>query len=698
MTIKDIPAEAAITEHNFTARDAELLIETMSDTLYRVDTMGRLIYASPSAEKLSGHSMQELIGMDIANIYMQPERRNEFVQRLADGNGLLDNYELELRHKQGHSVWVLINVRYFYQTDGKLAGIEGIIRDITSRKQIEQALEYEREKAQVTLKSIADGVITTDLHGRIDYMNPMASTITGWNHDAAKGLNIVDVYQPRTESEDQEIINPVMECIRIGDTVMGANIRLLPRQDHREFAIRDSASPIRSGDGNIIGVVLIIHDVTHIRDMAQRLVYQASHDAQTGLLNRSAFENRVLHALDDSHQQGAQHVFCYMDLDQFKIVNDTCGHIAGDAMLNQISNIMQSFVRDGDTFARIGGDEFGLLLENCPLQRGTAIAEEIREAVASFRFVWQEKIFEIGVSIGIVTLEKNSGDLTEVFSKADSACFVAKDKGRNRLHIYREEEKGLSHQHREMHWVHEIQRAFQEGFFCLYTQEIVALNGNAPNSERHCEVLIRLDNGTEVVPPMAFIPAAERYNLMQKIDRWVIQKSLELLADMHRRQALDGIFSINLSGSSIADVGFSDFLLSVLDEYAVLVDNLCFEITETAAILNMNNAIKLIVGVTERGCRFALDDFGCGLSSFYYLKHLPVQYLKIDGNFVRDIYKDPVDFSMVEAINNVGHVMGLKTIAEFVESAEVLKKLEEIGVDYAQGYVIDQPQPWLCPQ
>jgi len=475
MTIKDIPAEAAITEHNFTARDAELLIETMSDTLYRVDTMGRLIYASPSAEKLSGHSMQELIGMDIANIYMQPERRNEFVQRLADGNGLLDNYELELRHKQGHSVWVLINVRYFYQTDGKLAGIEGIIRDITSRKQIEQALEYEREKAQVTLKSIADGVITTDLHGRIDYMNPMASTITGWNHDAAKGLNIVDVYQPRTESEDQEIINPVMECIRIGDTVMGANIRLLPRQDHREFAIRDSASPIRSGDGNIIGVVLIIHDVTHIRDMAQRLVYQASHDAQTGLLNRSAFENRVLHALDDSHQQGAQHVFCYMDLDQFKIVNDTCGHIAGDAMLNQISNIMQSFVRDGDTFARIGGDEFGLLLENCPLQRGTAIAEEIREAVASFRFVWQEKIFEIGVSIGIVTLEKNSGDLTEVFSKADSACFVAKDKGRNRLHIYREEEKGLSHQHREMHWVHEIQRAFQEGFFCLYTQEIVAL-------------------------------------------------------------------------------------------------------------------------------------------------------------------------------------------------------------------------------
>ena len=698
MTINDIPDEAAITEHNFTARDAELLIKTMSDTLYRVDTMGRLIYASPSAEKLSGHSMQELIGMDIANIYMQPEKRNEFLQRLADGNGLLDNYELQLRHKQGHSVWVLINVRYFYQTDGKLAGIEGIIRDITSRKQIEQALEYEREKAQVTLKSIADGVITTDLHGRIDYMNPMASTITSWNHAAAKGLNIEDVYQPRTEYEDQEIINPVMECIRIGDSVMDANIRLLPQQDHREFAIRDSASPIRSADGSIIGVVLIIHDVTHIRDMAQRLVYQASHDEQTGLLNRSAFENRVLHALDDSHQQGAQHVFCYMDLDQFKVVNDTCGHIAGDAMLNQISNIMQSFVRDGDTFARIGGDEFGLLLENCPLQRGTAIAEEIREAVASFRFVWQEKIFEIGVSIGIVTLEKNSGDLTEVFSKADSACFVAKDKGRNRLHIYREKEKGLSHQHREMHWVHEIQRAFQEGFFCLYTQEIVALNGNAPNSERHCEVLIRLDNGTEVVPPMAFIPAAERYNLMQKIDRWVIQKSLEQLADMHRRQALDGIFSINLSGSSIADTGFSKFLLDMLKEYAVLCGNLCFEITETAAILNMNNAIKLINGVTERGCRFALDDFGCGLSSFYYLKHLPVQYLKIDGNFVRDIHKDPVDFSMVEAINNVGHVMGLKTIAEFVESAEVLEKLEEIGVDYAQGYVIGQPKPWLCPQ
>jgi diguanylate cyclase (GGDEF)-like protein/PAS domain S-box-containing protein len=589
----------------------------------------------------------------------------------------------------------LINVRHFLDDTGNIAGIEGIIRDITSRKLTEQALEYEREKAEVTLKSIADGVITTDVHGCIDYMNLMATTITGWSHDAARGMDIETVYQPTTDADAVDELNPVTECIRRGESIMFANIRLLTRQDGMEFAIRDSASPIRNRDGEIIGVVLIIHDVTHIRDMSQQLAFQASHDAHTGLLNRRAFEQRVLHALEKSHKQGAQHVLCYMDLDQFKVINDTCGHIAGDTMLVQLAHIMQTYVRDGDTIARLGGDEFGLLLENCSLQRGIAIAEEIRESIASFRFVWQAKIFEIGISIGVVTLEQTSGDLTDVLSKADTACFGAKDKGRNRLNIYREEDKGLSHQHREMHWAHEIQRAFHENAFCLYTQDIMPLDDTV-NVERHCEVLIRINSGGELVPPMAFIPAAERYSLMQKIDRWVIQKTLARLQQMHQQNTLNSVFSINLSGSSIADLGFCHFLLSALDQHDIPPAKICFEITETAAISNMNNAIRLISSVREHGCRFALDDFGSGLSSFYYLKNLPVHYLKIDGSFIRDIHKDRVNLSMVEAINNIGHVMGLETIAEFVESPKILSTLRDIHVDYAQGNIIGTPKLWIC--
>jgi diguanylate cyclase (GGDEF)-like protein/PAS domain S-box-containing protein len=694
MKSQDLPVADLLSLYQLTAHDAELIIQNMRDTLYRVDTMGRLVYVSPSAEELTGYTTQELIGTVVTDIYMYPEKRVEFLERLNSGEGYLDNYEVELRHKKGHGVWVLINVRYFHDSAGAIAGIEGIIRDITNRKLTEQALEYEREKAQVTLKSIADGVITTDVHGRIEYLNPTATTITGWQLTAAKGMNIETVYHPISDSEVLQVSNPVTECLRTGNSVMFANIRLLTRQDGREFAIRDSASPIRNRLGEIIGVVLIIHDVTHIRDMSQQLAYQASHDAHTGLLNRRAFEQRVLQALEASHTHGVQHVLCYMDLDQFKIINDTCGHIAGDTMLVQIAHTMQSFVRDGDTFARLGGDEFGLLLENCPLERGLEIAEEIRESIASFRFVWQEKMFEIGISIGMVMLEQSSGDLTEVLSKADSACFIAKDKGRNCVYIYHEEEKGLSPQHREMHWAHEIQRAFQENFFCLYTQDIMSLNGG---NERHCEILLRLNSGEELIPPMAFIPAAERYSLMQKIDRWVIQRTLLNLAELQEIEPLDRIYSINLSGSAMADAGFCKFLLNALSEYGVPSKNLCFEITETAAISNMANAIRLISSVREYGCQFALDDFGCGLSSFSYLKNLPVQYLKIDGSFVRDVHKDRINYSMLSAINNIGHVMGLKTIAEFVESPAILPKLREIGVDYAQGNFIGAPQRWICP-
>jgi diguanylate cyclase (GGDEF)-like protein len=425
-----------------------------------------------------------------------------------------------------------------------------------------------------------------------------------------------------------------------------------------------------------------------------RLVYQASHDMLTGLINRREFEQRLERLLVSALQQGREHALCYMDLDQFKVINDTCGHAAGDELLRQLALLLKGNLRDRDTLARLGGDEFALLLENCSIADALEVADLFRAEVQRFRFKWADRIFAVGMSVGMVAINRDSGTAASLLSAADAACYVAKDRGRNQIHLYESRDIDLTRHRGEMQWVTRIQRALEEDRLSLSWQEIRRTDDTV-EPVRHVELLLRMvdDDGSEILP-MAFIPAAERYSIMPALDSWVIAETWRAcqryLAAKCERHCL---FAVNLSGASLKDPAFRRMLLEKLQQNPDLGPHLCFEITETAAIGNLAVVNEFIDAMREFGCSFALDDFGSGLSSFTYLKNLKVEYLKIDGAFVRDIVTNAVDRSMVEAIHRIGHQMGLKTVAEYVESDQTVAMLRNIGVDYVQGNGVHCPEP-----
>ena len=619
----------------------------------------------------------------------------DLLQRLQDGNGTVHDYEVELIHKTGHSIWVMLNIQSIFEADAFI-GIEGLIRNITRRKEIEQALFSEKEKAQITLQSIADGVITTDTAGNIEYLNPMAEKLTGRSLVNAYGKDINEIFCPQADTNDDEHEHPVYTCLNSGENVTVPCIRILSRPDRQQFAVRETASPVRNNKNEIIGAVLIFHDVTQIRNMSQQLSYQASHDSHTGLINRHAFEQHLQEAIKQSQEDGSEHIFCYLDLDQFKIVNDTCGHVAGDALLKQLTHILQTLIRENDIFARIGGDEFGILIQRCKLERGVELAEKIRLAISDFRFSWEEKVFEVGTSIGLVSINKDTQSISEVLSTADSACYIAKDMGRNRIHVSEKDDEALNRRHLEMNWSHKIKHALEMDSFTLHCQHVEPIGTQRDNLPVYCESLIRLKEKDGLIQPMAFIPAAERYNLIARIDRWVISHLMNKLKQMPDKETANRIFALNLSGTSLTDTSIMGYILSELEKTGVNAEQICLEITETVAISNLDHAKRFIQILGGVGFRFALDDFGSGLSSFNYLQYLPVDYLKIDGGIVRDVHKNVVNKAMVESINNIGHIMGLTTIAEFVENEEIYDTLKEIGVDYAQGYHVHKPAPFSC--
>jgi diguanylate cyclase (GGDEF)-like protein/PAS domain S-box-containing protein len=561
------------------------------------------------------------------------------------------------------------------------------------RMRAEAELMREKERAQVTLHSIGDGVITTDTAGAIDYMNPSAERLTGWTMEEAKGQPLAQIY-PLHDEATREPLGGLADTVRrLESTLQAREPQLLRRRDGEEFAVTQTVTPIRGPRGDALGSVLVFRDVTETRSLARRLAYQASHDTVTGLLNRREFEARLAHSLEVAHNEARQHICLYMDLDQFKLVNDTCGHAAGDDLLRQLALLVHSRLRESDALARLGGDEFGVLLEGCPLQQGVEIAEALRGTVRDYRFVWEDKTFEIGVSIGIVAVTGNCESVGSIMSAADVACYAAKDLGRNRIHVYQDTDLDLARRHGEMQWVSRITQALGENRLALFYQDIVAVQSET-NLRHSVEILVRMrDERGELVPPGAFLPAAERYNLMPTIDRWVVHNCFRWLA---AQPSLEGVLiGINLSGTTLSDDNFLPFIREQFERYRVPHETVCFEITETAAIANQAAASQFIRELRAMGCWFALDDFGSGLSSFAYLKNLPVDYLKIDGSFVRDMLHDPYDRAMVAAINEVGHRMGIRTIAEFVENPETLHALADLGVDYAQGWALGKPKPLL---
>jgi len=551
-------------------------------------------------------------------------------------------------------------------------------------------LAIEKERAQVTLASIGDAVITADGAGRVEYLNPVAEHLTGWTSAQARGQPLEQVFDvdngagaAPSDAAGARSVEPRHGLVREG---------VLTSRDGNRIPIDHSAAPIRERDGEAAGTVLVFHDVSQQHRIAQEMSYQATHDALTDLANRRAFELRLEALVASAQAEDVVHALLYLDLDQFKIVNDACGHIAGDQLLRQVSAVLRKEVRSGDLVARLGGDEFGVLLERCLPQDAWEIASKLQQAIDGFRFTWKERSFPIGVSVGLVPISRDTESPSEVLRAADGACYAAKDKGRNRVQVYQPDDTELAQRRSQMQWVARLTRAVEDDRFVLYTQPIVSLGGCS--SDVGQEVLLRLlgDEG-ELIPPGVFIPAAERYHLMSKIDRWVVGTTLRWLAAHLGQPGLAACYSINLSGQSLSDEQLLRFIGEQLDASGIPPDRICFEITETAAVASLGEAMRFMSALRQRGCRFSLDDFGSGWSSFSYLKNLPVDFIKIDGDFVRHIAVDALDQAIVGSINQIGHAIGLKTIAEFAETSEVLERLRALGVDYAQGFGVAEPRP-----
>mgnify|MGYP001028754587 CR=1 FL=1 len=565
----------------------------------------------------------------------------------------------------------------------------GTLIDITDLKRTENELEKEKELAQTTLKSINEAVITTDDKGLITTLNHTAEKLLSVTQKTAIGASLNSICTLSEETSISTDYNPVQLCLQ-SDLAFNLTKLQLINLAQQTFYIECSVSPLHAKHKEVIGSVLVIRDVSESRKTTHEIEHRAQHDALTGIFNRHAFEA----SLEENTQVDEyNHSLCYIDLDQFKIVNDTCGHIAGDELLRQLSKKLSGIIRQSDIFARLGGDEFGILMLNCQTDRAVKIANNIKKTVSDYTFHWEDKTFRLGASIGIAAINPNIST-TLALQHADTACFAAKDQGRNRIHVFSFDDTEMALTQGHMSWVPKLHAALNEDHFELYAQAITSLQRTSAEGV-HIEILIRLNENGKIIPPGAFLAAAERYNLSTQIDRWVIENTLLKLNTYQEHIKPNDVFNINLSAASLSDHSFLSFIKKSFANNAVSPSQICFEITETAAVTNLTAAHALIIELKKMGCEFALDDFGSGLSSFGYLKNFPVDYLKIDGAFVKDLIDDPIDAAMVKSINEIGQIMGKKTVAEFVENQAIADALREMGVDYAQGYYFSVPKPLI---
>ncbi|MCG8394982.1 MAG: EAL domain-containing protein [Pseudomonadales bacterium] len=566
--------------------------------------------------------------------------------------------------------------------------IVGTNWDVSDEQAMKQSLAHEKERLRVTLNSIADAVVATDEKGRITFMNPVAESLTGWREAEACGQPVDAILRLTSEEERATVTNPIAVALRGGDVCFLREGSILISRDGSRYEIQDSAAPLKSATDEVVGAVMVFRDVTARRAMQKKLRFHATHDSLTGLSNRREFENALQHAIDDGI--GEQNMLCFIDLDRFKVVNDTAGHVAGDALLRECARVINRQVREGDVVARLGGDEFGLLLRNCPSKRAIQIAERLIAALGEIRFAWKETLYDIGASVGLVQLDGNLISVEEAMSRADVACYAAKHRGRNQVSVYTPDDSEASRRHLELQMAAGLRESLESNRFLLYAQEIRPIHDGAGS---HYEILLRLrDRNGDILNPGAFIPAAERYQMMPHIDRWVLTQLLVTLSD--ELAALPELnIAINLSATSLDDPTFIPFLEGLLEKTSLSPQRLTFEITETTVVNQLSSASELLGRIREKGSKVALDDFGSGFSSFNYLKHFPVDFIKIDGSFVRNLMYSSVDRTIVESISEVAHRLGVQTVAEYVEDTVLIPVLREAGVDFVQGYAIGRPQP-----
>jgi diguanylate cyclase (GGDEF)-like protein/PAS domain S-box-containing protein len=681
------------------AAEAPKLFADLGDRIHEAVLLHRetIVYANRQFASFVGVDRVELIGRRLADL-VPPEYSDlvsENITRRLAGETAAERYEVDMVGLQGQVSRLEIAstlVEYDRSSALLITGVEIIPTQTVQALRLAPA-SVAAEPQLLALQSLAEAIIATDLEGRVTFMNPAAEQLTGSQASTALGKPLEEVVSLVEENERRLLAEPVHQALTSGTAVnLSRRALLLPAAGGGERSIELTASPIRNADREVIGAVVMLHDVTEMRGLARQMSYQATHDALTGLVNRREFERRLQEGIDSGHRGDGQHVLCYLDLDRFKIVNDTSGHVAGDSMLREVAKLLRDAVRDSDTVGRLGGDEFGLLLVGCPLDKARQIADDLTRAVGDYRFVWKDKIFNIGVSVGLVEISRESGTLEELLAAADTACYVAKKQGSGRVAVYSARDEALARHTGEIQWLQRLQSALKDNRFHLYHQVIVAAHDE--DTGPAMEVLVRMEdeNGNELAPA-EFMRAAERYRLMGLVDRWVVQTTLAALGRGAIAVQANRSVAINISGQTLGDVQFLEFVVECFDSTGALPSQVCFEITENAVIANLDHARRFVGVLHGMGCQFALDDFGSGVGSFSNLKNLPLDYLKIDGSFMRNLGRDTVNQAMVTAMIKLARSLNFKVIAEQVEDSAAVEAARRMGVDYLQGYAIGRPQP-----
>jgi diguanylate cyclase (GGDEF)-like protein/PAS domain S-box-containing protein len=627
--------------------------------------------------------------------HLHPEDKAITEAKLNDaiaGNSQFDT-EFRVIWNDGSIHYMCASARVTLNDEGQAVKLIGVNWDITHRRELADELAQQHELMQVTLQSIGDAVITTDAKGITQWLNPVAEKLTAWSLQEAIGTPISSVFNTIIEDTRIPTKNPVIRCLEQGKLVDSTEQQVLVSRKGDEYAIEDSASPILSKDGDLLGVVLVFRDVSEQRRLNKEMNYKATHDGLTGLINRVEFEARFRHLLGKAREGDLQHALMFIDLDQFKIVNDTCGHAIGDELLQQVARILGETVRDNDTLARLGGDEFCIILESCTIEQGQQVGQKICDILEDFRFIHGEHRFRIGSSIGLVAIDDSWDDISSILQAADTACYTAKDAGKNRVHTWFDSDAATQARHSEKQWTTRIEKALDEDRFVLHAQLLSKLNSQ--KSGIYAEVLVRmLNTDGSIIMPGEFLPAAERFQLAMRIDRWVLRNAIDWLKGRGANDPEIDMLFINLSGQSVGDRSFHMQACEIFSKAGKSIcEKICVEITETAAITNIADASSFISQLNELGVTVALDDFGAGAASFGYLKHLNIDILKIDGQFIRDLLDDPLDDVAVRFFIEVARVMNLQTVAEFVDRSEVLSRIKELGIDYAQGFLLHKPEP-----